>query len=146
MVSIPLGYFGGIGAASRQGILFKGGNFLDVVTRLGTVLFDKTGTLTEGTFEVREVHTAPEVSERKLLETLAALESRSTHPIARAVVRYAENRGAAVARGADTTEHPTGRGAAVWQERPPPATPGCPRAGRRIPAEPTRRRNPVLAA
>lgn len=109
VVSIPLGYFGGIGAASRQGILFKGGNFLDVVTRLGTVLFDKTGTLTEGTFEVREVHTAPEVSERKLLETLAALESRSTHPIARAVVRYAENRGVAVARGADTTEHP-GRG------------------------------------
>lgn len=109
VVSIPLGYFGGIGAASRHGILFKGGNFLDTITRLGTVLFDKTGTLTEGTFAVREVKPAPGVSERTLLETLAALECRSNHPVARAVVRHAEKAGIAAAPATDTTELP-GRG------------------------------------
>ena len=53
VVSIPLGYFGGIGAASRLGILFKGGNYLDASARINTVVFDKTGTLTKGTFEVQ---------------------------------------------------------------------------------------------
>ncbi len=109
VVSIPLGYFGGIGAASRQGILFKGGNYLDVVARLGTVLFDKTGTLTEGAFEVREVRPAPGIPERQLLELLAALESRSNHPIARAVMRYAGKAGVEEVTAADTAEHP-GRG------------------------------------
>lgn len=109
VVSIPLGYFGGIGAASRQGILIKGGNYLDTVTRLGTVLFDKTGTLTEGIFAVREVRPAPGVSEHTLLETLAALECRSNHPVARAVVRHTGEAGIAAGAATDTTELP-GRG------------------------------------
>lgn len=88
VVSIPLGYFGGIGLASRNGILFKGSNFLDVMTEIDTVVMDKTGTLTEGVFEVQEVK--PEgVEEKTLLRLAAAIESRSTHPIALAVTRHA---------------------------------------------------------
>lgn len=64
VVSIPLGYFGGIGAASRLGILFKGGNYLDAITGINTVVFDKTGTLTQGTFEVQSCHTRPGISEK----------------------------------------------------------------------------------
>ena len=67
VVSIPLGYFGGIGAASRLGILFKGGNYLDAIARINTVVFDKTGTLTKGTFEEQSCHTPQGISEEKLL-------------------------------------------------------------------------------
>lgn len=69
VVSIPLGYFGGIGAASRLGILFKGGNYLDAIARINTVVFDKTGTLTKGTFEVQSCHTPQGISEEKLLQS-----------------------------------------------------------------------------
>ena len=68
VVSIPLGYFGGIGAASRLGILFKGGNYLDAIARINTVVFDKTGTLTKGTFEVQSCHTPQGISEGRGLE------------------------------------------------------------------------------
>jgi Cd2+/Zn2+-exporting ATPase len=89
VVSIPLGYFGGIGAASRYGILFKGSNYLDLMTRLNTVVMDKTGTLTKGVFEVQEVKLAEGVDISKLTAIAAALENQSTHPVARAIVDYA---------------------------------------------------------
>ena len=85
VVSIPLGYFGGIGAASRLGILFKGGNYLDAIARINTVVFDKTGTLTKGTFEVQSCHTPQGISEEKLLQVIASAEQNSTHPIAKAI-------------------------------------------------------------
>lgn len=88
VVSIPLGYFGGIGLASRNGILFKGSNFLDVMTAINTVIMDKTGTLTKGVFNVQEVVTA-DFEQKELVRIAAAIESNSTHPIAKAVVTYA---------------------------------------------------------
>ena len=90
VVSIPLGYFGGIGAASRLGILFKGGNYLDAITKINTVVFDKTGTLTKGTFDVQACKSAGDISEEELVKLIASVESDSTHPIAKAVVNYAK--------------------------------------------------------
>jgi Cd2+/Zn2+-exporting ATPase len=87
VVSIPLGYFGGIGLASRNGILFKGSNFLDVMTKIDTVIMDKTGTLTKGVFKVQEVVT-DNFDQEELVRTAAAIEKNSTHPIAKAVVEY----------------------------------------------------------
>ncbi len=91
VVSIPLGYFGGIGAASRQGILFKGGNYLDAITRVDTVVFDKTGTLTQGRFEVSDVQPAS-LAPDELLALAASMELHSNHPIGQAVVREAKAR------------------------------------------------------
>lgn len=88
VVSIPLGYFGGIGLASRNGILFKGSNFLDVMTKISTVIMDKTGTLTKGVFRVQEVGTEG-LSKDELVRLAAAIEANSTHPIAKAVIEYA---------------------------------------------------------
>lgn len=88
VISIPLGYFGGIGAASKAGILFKGSNFLDVMRELDTVVMDKTGTLTQGVFAVQQVVTAPGTDAAQLLRLVGALEIKSTHPIAKAVVRH----------------------------------------------------------
>lgn len=88
VVSIPLGYFGGIGLASKNGILFKGGNFLDVMTKINTVVMDKTGTLTKGVFKVQQVKTN-NFDEKELIKLTAAIESKSTHPIALAVTQYA---------------------------------------------------------
>lgn len=104
VVSIPLGYFGGIGAASRLGILFKGGNYLDAITRINTVVFDKTGTLTRGTFDVQWCRPAPGVSEEKLIRLIASAERGSTHPIAKAVAAYAEKRGITAVPTTDVTE------------------------------------------
>lgn len=92
VVSIPLGYFGGIGAASRSGILFKGGNYLDAITKINTVVFDKTGTLTKGTFDVQSCKSEAGVSEEELIKTVASVERGSTHPIAKAIVNYARLR------------------------------------------------------
>ena len=89
VISVPLGYFGGIGAASRAGILFKGGNYLDAITRVNTVAFDKTGTLTTGCFEVTTVESTG-IPASDLLSVLLSVERKSTHPVAQAVVRYAE--------------------------------------------------------
>lgn len=89
VISIPLGYFGGIGAASRHGILFKGSNFLDTMRELDTVVMDKTGTLTQGVFAVQQVQPAPGTDQAQLLRLLGALEAKSTHPIAKAVVTHA---------------------------------------------------------
>ncbi len=87
VISIPLGYFGGIGAASRNGILFKGSNFLDIITKVNTVVMDKTGTLTKGVFRVQQVISYDE-SDKEWLMVAAALEAQSTHPIAKAIVAY----------------------------------------------------------
>ena len=84
VISVPLTFFGGIGGASRKGILVKGANFLDTLSRVRTVVFDKTGTLTEGVFEVTAVH--PElIDEKELLHLAAHVERHSTHPIATAL-------------------------------------------------------------
>ncbi len=84
VISVPLTFFGGIGGASRQGILVKGSGFMDVLAKVGTVVFDKTGTLTHGQFAVEAVH--PEAcDERQLLHLAAHVEHFSTHPIAAAL-------------------------------------------------------------
>jgi len=85
VVSVPLSYFGGIGAASRQGILFKGANYLDALSKLHTIVFDKTGTLTRGIFHVAEVLPQAGYSREDVLSLAGALERHSTHPIAKAV-------------------------------------------------------------
>ncbi|MBI2794060.1 MAG: cadmium-translocating P-type ATPase [Ignavibacteria bacterium] len=89
VIAIPLGYFGGIGAASHHGILFKGSNYLDLMSKVDTIVMDKTGTLTKGVFKVQSVEATSDESE--WIPLVAALESHSTHPIAKAVVEYAGN-------------------------------------------------------
>ena len=88
VISIPLGYFGGIGAASKNGILFKGSNFLDVIAGIQNVVMDKTGTMTEGVFKVQEVNLKPELNKDEILKLVNALESQSTHPVATAIHQY----------------------------------------------------------
>lgn len=85
VISVPLSFFGGIGGASRHGILVKGGNYLEALAQVDTVVFDKTGTLTTGTFQVTALHPAQGVSESQLLEAAVAVESYSDHPIAQSV-------------------------------------------------------------
>ncbi|AFL83892.1 heavy metal-translocating P-type ATPase, Cd/Co/Hg/Pb/Zn-transporting [Belliella baltica DSM 15883] len=92
VISIPLGYFGGIGAASRKGILFKGSNFLDLMTKVNTVVMDKTGTLTKGVFEVQKAVTMEGIT-TDWLSLAAAMESKSTHPIAKAITEYTKKQG-----------------------------------------------------
>lgn len=104
VVSIPLGYFGGIGAASRLGILFKGGNYLDAITKINTVVFDKTGTLTKGVFEVQQVDVRGGFTEGDVIRAIASVESRSNHPVAKAVARYAESREIGIVRDIEVTE------------------------------------------
>lgn len=88
VISIPLGYFGGIGAASRNGILFKGSNYLDLMAQVTTVVMDKTGTLTKGVFEVQEIKTT--IDEKLFLQYLRSIEAHSTHPVAKAIVTYTD--------------------------------------------------------
>lgn len=87
VVSIPLGFFGGIGAASKNGILVKGGNYLEALNDIEIAVFDKTGTLTEGSFKVTQVNTVNNISKDELLEKTAYVESFSNHPIALSVVK-----------------------------------------------------------
>jgi len=82
VVSIPLGFFGGIGGASKSGILVKGGNFLEALSKADTVVFDKTGTLTQGVFEVNKIINANSFEEQEVLRYAACAESFSNHPIA----------------------------------------------------------------
>lgn len=91
VISIPLGYFGGIGAASRNGILFKGSNYLDLMTKVNTVVMDKTGTLTKGVFKVQEIVTES-LDKDEFIRLVAALESKSTHPIAKAIAEHASDK------------------------------------------------------
>ncbi len=90
VVAIPLGYFGGIGAGSRNGILFKGSSYLDRMTRVDTVVMDKTGTLTKGVFKVQQV-VDKFLSQKEWLPLVEAVEAQSTHPIANAVVEYVKS-------------------------------------------------------
>jgi Cd2+/Zn2+-exporting ATPase len=90
VISVPLGYFAGIGAASKIGILFKGGNYLDAITRVDSIAFDKTGTLTNGKFEVTEIDTANGTDAGQLIDIAMSVEAKSTHPIAQAIVAYAK--------------------------------------------------------
>ena len=91
VISIPLGYFGGIGASSKQGILVKGGNILDAMNEVTVVAFDKTGTLTRGVFEVVGIHPAEGVDESELKQAASIAESLSNHPVARSILKAFES-------------------------------------------------------
>ncbi|MCC4228579.1 heavy metal translocating P-type ATPase [Zunongwangia profunda] len=88
VVSIPLGYFGGLGAASRNGILFKGASFLDAMTKVNTVVMDKTGTVTKGVFKIKDVVNNDAFPEAEFMKYLMTMEEQSTHPIAQAILEY----------------------------------------------------------
>ena len=107
VISVPLAFFGGIGGASRAGILVKGGNFLEVLARTDTVVFDKTGTLTQGVFHVTAIH-PDHISQAQLVELAALVECWSDHPISRSI-REAYGKELDAARVSDVTELP-GRG------------------------------------
>lgn len=91
VISIPLGYFGGLGAASKNGILFKGAKYLDELKEVKTVVMDKTGTVTKGVFKISEIKTFNGWKEDEFMSILLALESKSTHPIAKAIMEYEIN-------------------------------------------------------
>ncbi len=91
VVSVPLGFFSGIGNASSHGILVKGSNYLEALNEIDTVVFDKTGTLTEGKFEVADVYPSKEIPLDMLLKYAVVAESHSNHPIAKSIVQYARN-------------------------------------------------------
>lgn len=103
VVSVPLGYFAGIGAASRLGILFKGGNYLEAVRRIDTIAFDKTGTLTTGRFGVERVECV-DGDELPMLCLMAAAESGSSHPLAKTLVDYVSSRGGRIPKAEDMAE------------------------------------------
>ena len=92
VISIPLGYFGGVGLASRNGILVKGSNFLDALVEVKQIVFDKTGTLTRGNFSVQEIRINPEFDEKQVLDWVNLAESQSTHPIANAIHEYTQTK------------------------------------------------------
>lgn len=100
VISVPLSYFGGIGGASKHGIMVKGANYLEALTKARTFVFDKTGTLTKGSFAVSEIHPAG-MSEGELLSCCAAAESYSTHPIAVSVVKAGRELGELTAENAE---------------------------------------------
>ncbi|MDY0779363.1 heavy metal translocating P-type ATPase [Tenacibaculum sp. IB213877] len=87
VISIPLGYFGGLGAASKNGILFKGASFLDAMTKINTLVMDKTGTVTKGVFKIKSIKTF-NWDEKEFMNYLMAIEEQSTHPIAKAILEY----------------------------------------------------------
>ena len=86
VLSVPLGYFAGIGKAGKEGVLIKGSNYLDVLTKANTMVLDKTGTITKGIFEVSKIVLAEEIGEEELLEIAAVAESMSNHPIAKSII------------------------------------------------------------
>ncbi len=88
VISIPLGYFGGLGAASKNGILFKGATFMDTLTQVNTLVMDKTGTVTKGTFKVKEINISNDMTEDEFMSYVLSLEKTSTHPIAKAIMQY----------------------------------------------------------
>lgn len=87
VISIPLGYFGGVGAASRNGILFKGASFLDKITKINVLVMDKTGTVTKGVFKIKEIKSFG-IEKDEMMRYLLAMEAQSTHPIAQAIMHY----------------------------------------------------------
>lgn len=114
VISVPLSFFAGVGAASRRGILVKGGNFLDALARVEIAAFDKTGTLTKGELSLAEILPAEGVSEEELLQTAAAAERHSNHPVARAILAACP----AVPEDAAEVRELSGRGMSVlWRGR-----------------------------
>ena len=109
VISVPMSYFGGIGAASSQGILIKGSNYLDALSRCDTVVFDKTGTLTEGVFEVSKIETNG-ISDLELLSLAAASEKYSTHPIALSIRRRCDALELPITPEVNNIEELSGRG------------------------------------
>lgn len=93
IISIPLGYFGGIGGASKKGILVKGSNFLDALSKLKSVVFDKTGTLTKGDFSVKKIVSTENYTEEYVLQCAAIAEYHSNHPIAQSIVKEFTDKG-----------------------------------------------------
>lgn len=91
VISIPLGYFGGLGAASKHGILFKGANYLEKLAKVDTVAWDKTGTLTKGVFKIKDIVPESPITEKEFMHILCALENKSAHPIAKAFSAYNKN-------------------------------------------------------
>jgi len=87
VISIPLGYFGGLGAASKNGILFKGASFLDAMTKINTLVMDKTGTVTKGVFKITKIKSIG-WDEKEFMKYLMAMEEQTTHPIAKAILEY----------------------------------------------------------
>ena len=104
VLSVPLAFFSGIGAGSRQGILFKGGKAIEAMSRVKAIAFDKTGTITTGTFNVQTVEVASGYTETEVLQYAAALEAVSTHPIAMSIVEEVERRGVAFNAAKDVKE------------------------------------------
>lgn len=88
VISIPLGYFGGLGAASKNGLLFKGATYLDQLTKVNTLVMDKTGTVTKGVFKIKDIVLSNGFSESGFMKLLMAVEAKSTHPIAKAIMEY----------------------------------------------------------
>ncbi len=89
VLSIPLGYFAGIGKAGKEGVLIKGSNYLDLITKANAIVLDKTGTITKGSFEVTKVILAEEIEEKELLKIAGIAESLSNHPIAKSITNKA---------------------------------------------------------
>jgi Zn2+/Cd2+-exporting ATPase len=110
VISIPLSFFGGIGGAAKHGILVKGGNYLDALNQVDTIVFDKTGTLTKGVFEVSEICPANETDASELISLAALAESNSTHPIAKSIISYATCNGIASELRVDQVKEVAGKG------------------------------------
>ncbi len=117
VVSIPLGFFAGIGTASRNGILVKGGNYLEALNTIDTVVFDKTGTLTKGVFQVSKIIPAEGVTSDDLLRMAASAEAHSSHPIAESIKTAWEEKSTIITLpDADTVEEVAGHGIRVVLE------------------------------
>ena len=104
VLSVPLAFFSGIGAGSRQGILFKGGKAIEAMSRVKAIAFDKTGTITTGTFNVQTVEVDGKYTENEVLQYAAALEAASTHPIAMSIVEEVQRRGVEFTTAKDVKE------------------------------------------
>lgn len=91
VISIPLGYFGGLGAASREGILFKGATYLEQIKDINVLVMDKTGTVTHGVFDIVDIQTTDDIDTETLMKSVMTLEKNSTHPIAQAIMRYPQD-------------------------------------------------------
>lgn len=92
VISIPLGYFGGLGAASQNGLLFKGATYLDQLAKVDTVVMDKTGTVTKGVFAIQTIAIHNDMTEKTFMQYMMAVEAKSTHPIAKAILQYSNNK------------------------------------------------------
>ena len=119
VISVPLSYFAGIGAAAKLGVMVKSANFLETLAKVNCVVFDKTGTLTEGNFEIIEIYAAGENKEDDILEVAAYAESYSNHKIAKSVLRtYKEKAKKSInAAWINGYEEIAGRGIKAWPER-----------------------------